>query len=599
MMPEYYQSQRYERQNMDLITTDENQVKSCQTGGLDIFSHDNIIVCEKDVRGIQEMLDKAVANGDKTKIRWYIHLLSKKSRAVKILAIHRICQVNQGRYTAGVDGMTTSKDKVERHAMMETLLNSVDITSKPKPIRRVFIPKSNGEYRPLGIPTINDRIIQEIVRQAIEPICEHHFLPCNHGFRPRRSCHDAIADLFSKLSRKGASRWVVEGDIKGCFDNISHEHIISTLQEWKLPNTLTDIIRNMLEAEVMHNMTLSPSTDGTPQGGVISPMLANVALTCLDKEVKEKFGRTRGYNPIVRYADDFVIIAKSEEQAKAIKSHIKDYLKEKVGLELSNDKTRITEISNGFDFLGFNLRKYKDKLLIKPSRDKVSEVKQKIKEVFKIQSNAKALIKKLNPILIGWGNYYRHVVSDRIYKGIADATWRYTKQWCKRKHPNQHQGKWINRYFTKAGKSKWVFYDMDSGLRLNDIDNIRIRRFIKVRSDKRVYDVNAKEYWKEREYINAKNSINGSLTLTKLFQTQQGRCEYCKQPITNIQVRDTAIHKHHIKPRSEGGDWKLGNLRLLHADCHILLHSMYSRKEMAGYIDTGIDYLRLMKPAKR
>ena len=150
---------------MDLITTDEYQVKSCQTGELDTFSHDNIIVCEKEVRGIQERLDKAVANGDKTKIRWCIHLLSKKSKAVKILAIHRICQVNQGRYTAGVDGMTVPKEKVERHAMMETLLNSVDITSKPNPIRRVFIPKSNGEHRPLGIPTINDRIIQEIVRQ--------------------------------------------------------------------------------------------------------------------------------------------------------------------------------------------------------------------------------------------------------------------------------------------------------------------------------------------------------------------------------------------------------------------------------------------------
>ena len=285
MIPEYYQSQRFERQIMDLITTDEYQVKSCQTGGFDNFSHDNIIVCEKEVRSIQERLDKAVANGDKTKIRWYIHLLSKKSKAVKTLAIHRICQVNQGRYTAGVDGMTVPKDKVERHAMMETLLNSVDITSKPKPIRRVFIPKSNGEYRPLSIPTINDRIIQEIVRQAIEPICEHHFLPCNHGFRPRRSCHDAIADLFSKLSRKGASRWVVEGDIKGCFDNISHEHIISTLHEWNVPNTLTakqltQIVLDAIDANVLSPEDVQQiARDAVVSADGISPQdIAQIAL---------------------------------------------------------------------------------------------------------------------------------------------------------------------------------------------------------------------------------------------------------------------------------------------------------------------------------
>ena len=355
---------------MDLIRNDETQDNPCQTTGYDIFSHENLIACENNVRSIQSKLDKAVVNGDKTKIRWHTHQLSKKSRAVKILAIHRICEVNQGRHTAGVDGVGMPKDRDNRRLLMFQLLNEIDINKSPSPIRRVFIPKPNGALRPLGIPTIADRITQEIIRQTIEPICEYHFLTCSYGFRPKRSCHDAIADLFIKLARKGSRRWITECDIEGCFDNVNHEHITATLKEWGVPNTYTTIIKNMLEAGIMHNLDLTPSLQGTPQGGVISPMLANVALTTLDMEVMKVFGK-RDMNPIVRYADDFVIVAQSESHANKIKSHIKEHLKTKVGLQLSDKKTHITEISKGFNFLGFNIRKYDNKLLIKPSRENV------------------------------------------------------------------------------------------------------------------------------------------------------------------------------------------------------------------------------------
>ena len=402
---------------MDLIRNDENQGNSCQTTGYDMFSPENLNACENSVRIIHNRLDKAVANGDKTKIRWLTHQLSKKSRAVKILAIHRICEVNQGKHTAGIDGVSMPKDRHERHLKMNQLLIEIDINKRPDPIRRAFIPKPNSEkLRPLGIPTIADRITQEIIRQTIEPICEYHFLPCSYGFRPKRSCHDAIADLFIKLARKGSRRWIVEGDIKGCFDNINHDHIIATLKEWGVPNTYTAIIKNMLEANIMHDLDLTPSLQGTPQGGVISPMLANVALTTLDKEVMKVFGK-REMNPIVRYADDFVIVAQSEKEAMQIKSYVKGHLKPKVGLELSDEKTHITEISKGFDFLGFNIRKYDNKLLIKPSRENVNRLVRKVGEVFNDLSTATpvALINILNPILIGWGNYYRHVVSKRHF----------------------------------------------------------------------------------------------------------------------------------------------------------------------------------------
>ena len=336
---------------MVLPETDRNQVYTCQTAGLDIFSKGSLSECEGYVRGVQRKLDRAVANDDKSRIRGYVRCLNK-SKAVKILAIHRVCEVNSGRHTAGIDGMAMPKDKKERRRLMISLISEINIKQKPSPIRRVYIPKPNGDVRPLGIPTIMDRIIQEIIRVSIEPICEYHFLPCSYGFHPKRSCQDAVMDLFTKLSQKNSRRWIVEGDIKGCFDHIKHTHIISTLWEWDIPNNVITIIENMLKAGVMKELTFSPSDEGTPQGGIISPILSNVALTYLDETIRDRytFGQKRT-NPLVRYADDFVIIAKNEEQAQEIKSYIGLELKNRIGVELSDDKTHITEISDGFDFL--------------------------------------------------------------------------------------------------------------------------------------------------------------------------------------------------------------------------------------------------------
>ena len=590
---------------MVLPETDRNQVYTCQTAGLDIFSKGSLSECEGYVRGVQRKLDRAVANDDKSRIRGYVRCLNK-SKAVKILAIHRVCEVNSGRHTAGIDGMAMPKDKKERRRLMISLISEINIKQKPSPIRRVYIPKPNGDVRPLGIPTIMDRIIQEIIRVSIEPICEYHFLPCSYGFHPKRSCQDAVMDLFTKLSQKNSRRWIVEGDIKGCFDHIKHTHIISTLWEWDIPNNVITIIENMLKAGVMKELTFSPSDEGTPQGGIISPILSNVALTYLDETIRDRytFGQKRT-NPLVRYADDFVIIAKNEEQAQEIKSYIGLELKNRIGVELSDDKTHITEISDGFDFLGFNIRKYKnrdiEKLLIMPSKKNVKEVIQKLREIFDFAlengSSIDTLIRLLNPIIRGWANYYRHFVSKRAFYLINNRIWSMTSRFLTKKYPNQLKSRWSKLFFKMVEKDRWHLHDRDTGATITKMSRIPIVRYVKVKKDVRVYDGEAIEYWEKREVSKTKDSIYGSVALERLFKRQKGRCVYCRKPFYQEDIQESATHKHHLKPRSEGGNWKLSNLRLLHSECHTSLHSLFSRKEMADLADKKIDYVRLMKPS--
>jgi RNA-directed DNA polymerase len=551
----------------------------------------NIAECESHVRNIQYQLDKAVANGDKPRTRFLLHYLMMKSRAVKILAVNRVCNINQGKHTAGVDGTATPKEG--KHEFMEQMLNTIEMTKEPDPIRRVYIPKPDGGERPLGIPTISDRIVQDIIRQSIEPVCEYHFNHCSHGFRPYRSCHDAIGDLFSKLSRSTSKRWIIEGDIKGCFNTIDHNHISNTLRNWKIPAQIITLIERILKSGIMETYTLTPSLEGTPQGGIISPMLANVALTCLDDEIHKRYGynwKNESYNPIVRYADDFIIVCKSEKQALQIKEHIKVFLKEKVGLELSTDKTRITHILEGFDFLGFNVKKYPNRngeiLRIVPSKDNVKRLKQKIKQETKTRATADALIMTLNPITRGWAYYYKHVVSSNILGNIGHYMFLRLNKWASYKHSGRGR-KWIRRmYFL----SDWTFYDKVTGLRLYRIERTKIERHIKVRAEMRVYCQEHEEYWKIRRWTKAKQVLIGKHKA--LYVKQEGRCGFCNQ------MMDREMHVHHIKPVKYGGDNKHSNLRLIHSQCHKSLHSLISLSDMATYADKGINYLGLLKVKK-
>ena len=578
----------------------------------DIFSSNNIKRCEVRVFSLQTKLDKAVANDDTKGIRENFNLLTKGSDAVKVLAVWRITQRNQGKYTAGVDGISIPKGtKVEQNQIRLKLLDEIDITRKPDAIRRVYIPKPNGDKRPLGIPTIRDRINQEILRIAIEPIAEYHFSNNSWGFRPKRSCHDAIQHLFIKFSRITSSRYIIEGDIRGCFDNIKHDHIINTLLDWKVPKWTTEIVTRMLKTGIFHKGELYVSETGTPQGGVISPLLANVALTSLDNFCFKTYGykaNGKNVNPIVRYADDFIVVCKSKRIAEQMKTEISEHLAKKIGLNLSEEKTNITHITKGFNFLGFNIKKYpkphaKNKikserewsdyiLLIRPQREKVIEFLRGCKEVLNDNRTSKqsSIIGILNPKLIGWGMYYRHVVSKVVFKHVDKAIWNKLFYWAKRRHPKKSKSWVIRRYFSRVGNVRLTFKDPETGTYIDQIERIPIKRHVMVNGKYRVYDKNPKtqEYWKKREYTNAYNQIK-SVKLSRLYKRQDGKCSYCKEMMQQEQVLERKLHVHHVLPRSLNGTESYSNLRLLHNECHRELHATISRKEMKELSNNNVD----------
>lgn len=595
-----------------------------------IFRAENIRKCEEYIISIQRRLDKAVADNDQEGIRETFDLLAKRSQAVKIYAIWRITQVNKGKYTAGVDNIAVPKsDRKTQYQFRLNLLDRIDLEKPPNRIRRVYIPKPNGDKRPLGIPTLQDRINQEILRIALEPIVEYHFNTNSFGFRPKRSCQDAMSLLFRKLCKGNAPQYILEGDIKGCFDNIKHEHIIKTLTDWQTPKWAIEIISKMLKAKIFHKGRVyedDNSETGTPQGGVISPLLANVALTTLDDFCYSKYGyRTVNgstgmvyyTNPIVRYADDFVIVCKTKEKAEETKAEISKHLLTTTGLTLSEEKSKITHITEGFDFLGFNFRKYKPKgrlqvppktktksqgkstnakLLIKPSKEKVIQHLQECKKVLTDNKTAKqnSIILLLNPKMRGWAMYYRHVVSSKTFKYIYHEMWHKLFRWAKRRHPSKSNTWIMRKYFAgKIENIKSVFTCHETGTYIMPITTIKIKRFTLVDTHTRVYDKTPQviEYWKEREYTNAYKQIT-SVKMRNLYKRQKGLCIFCKEQITDKKIRDLEVHIHHMKPRSFKGNEGYSNLRLLHNECHRELHAKFTRKEMAELWEKDIDYIQ-------
>ncbi len=512
------------------------------------------------VRKLQTRIVKALKDNKWNKVKALQRLLTH-SFSGKVISVRRVTE-NKGKKTSGVDGKIWSTPESKLKAI--TSLSTKGY--KPKPLRRVYIPKSNGNKRPLGIPTMKDRAMQALFKLALEPIEETTGDLNSYGFRPERATADAISQCFIVLSRNCSPQWILEGDIKGCFDNISHD--------WLLKNIPMDktILSKWLKAGYVTNKELFPTTSGTPQGGIISPILSNITLDGLEKLLKNTFSNSvkarKNKINFVRYADDFIITASSKEiLEKEVIQVVKNFLIER-GLILSEEKTKITHINEGFDFLGVNIRKYKKKLLIKPSKENVKTFLRKIKVIINENKSTtqKQLIMLLNPVIRGWANYHKHIVSKKIFSSVSSRIYEFLWKWSKRRHRNKSNG-WISRkYFKTIGTRKWVFYD--DGLELFNSSSVSIKRHIKIRGEANPFDPEFETYFEKRLETKMINDITLSKKLKNLWISQKGKCLICQNLIT----KETEWNIHHVIPKVKGGNYNISNLVLLHPYCHIQLH---------------------------
>jgi RNA-directed DNA polymerase len=517
-------------------------------------------------RRMQLRIAEATREGNMRKVKSFQRLLTHSFHA-KALAVKRATE-NRGKTTPGVDGQTWSTPEDKFQAVLSLKRKGY----KPLPLRRMYIPKSNGKMRPLGIPTMKDRAMQALYKLALEPVTEILADRNSYGFRPERSCADAIEQTFIVLSRKFSAQWILEGDIKSCFDEISHD--------WLMNNVPMDreILRKWLKAGYIDRKKLFPTVAGTPQGGIISPLLSNKTLDGLEKELEPFCGSKVKF---VRYADDFIVTSISKDLLEQeVKPVIVRFLKER-GLTLSEEKTKVTHIGEGFDFLGQNVRKYNGKLLIKPSKKNVKNFLEKVGKVLKGHKMAKQekVINLLNPIIRGWANYHRHVVAKETFKSVDHQIWQKLWQWCKRRHPNKNRN-WIkNRYFHTINFRDWVFAvkakcdGKPKYLKLYSAASTPIRRHIKIRAVAHPFDMAYELYFEERIARKVKDSLVMKRRVKELWQMQKGKCPRCQGSIT----KETGWNEHRIVPGLHGGKYILSNLQLLHPNCHRQLHSQDRR----------------------
>jgi RNA-directed DNA polymerase len=559
-------------------------VNGPEGGDLDWLSIDWQHV-EHDVRRLRQRIFAASQAGDLVKVR-NLQKLMLRSRANALLSVRRVTELNAGRKTPGIDGnvVVTAPgkaflaDRVQHHAG----------PWEPKAVKRVYIPKANGKRRPLGIPVIVDRALQAQVVNALEPEWEARFEPKSYGFRPGRGCHDAIEVIHKTAKGRSSKRqWVLDADLAAAFDRIDHAFLLDALGGFPARK----LIERWLKSGVIENGHFAPTEEGTPQGGVVSPVLLNVALHGMEEAAGVRYhsvgvhaGRTVVGSPVVvRYADDLIAMCVSREQAEQVQSRLATWLAPR-GLAFNEDKTQVVHLEDGFDFLGFNVRRYRGKLLIKPSRAAVRRHRERLAAEMKALrgANVAAVLQRLNPIIRGWSAYYRTVVSSRAFAGLDHYMWALSYKWAKHGHPNKPKHWVAQRYFgmfNKSRRDRWVFGDRDSGAYLLKHAWTSIVRHQMVPGRSSPDDPTLAAYWAKRRRRSTPPLDGVSL---RLLKAQHGRCPACgelllhadQEPQTLPQweqwlaVTRKAVRKHAVTAEQAPGMVdEPAALRLLHARC--------------------------------
>ncbi len=554
---------------------------------------------EEQVRRLRQRIFKAAQEQDWPKVR-NLQKLMLRSRANTLVSVRQVTQRNAGRRTAGIDGEVALTP--EARAEVAVRVHQSITSWNPRAVRRVYIPKASNraKLRPLGIPVLLDRCHQQRVRHALEPEWEARFEPRSYGFRPGRGCHDAIAVIYNACKGPTARRvWALDADLAAAFDRIDHDHLLASLGSFPA----RDMIRGWLKAGVFEaGKGFAPTVEGTPQGGVISPCLLNVALHGLEEAAGVRYrargpraGDTERGSPVaVRYADDVVVLCHSQQQAEHAKARLAKWLAPR-GLAFNEDKTRIVHLSEGFDFLGFNVRRYPNrKLLIKPSQAAIRRVRERLASELRTLrgGNAMAVIARLNPIIRGWAAYYRGVVSSRLFGSLDHYLWHITYKWATWRHENKPK-RWIaGRYFGKFNKFRndhWVFGDRDTGACLVRFSWTAIERHVPVRGAASPDDPALASYWTERRKKVKPPLDRHSL---RLLSRQDGLCPLCGDHLLSadqppqspeqwerwwLHVTRKAIAASYLTHGRQGPADE-DQTRLVHASCQRALQARQRRK---------------------